>query len=446
MQTVDSRPELTFGMLEVSRGGVRLANSAVQRFFGKENYDLFKAAGKQDLYTPAETRQRVDQEVYGQVGQMLGIGGDLPEWEDAWKKAMKEAITTHNYARGILFADQDRQGTLTTNMDWDDWRPSTALERLTTPTRSIGAQCKYEQGRQLGLAFLCAEVISRDENGVARSILSALNKALEDKLFVGKSGDPQPYRTYSYHVRETNRLLDVSSDFPHPYLNHLQGLSVKKLDFPVRIIRIQDESGIQHDVPVLYEPRDKDIESAVIKAKERSLLASRQQLRGRVIETSPYATDQLGVQLVVMQGGRPMRDMVTSKLEQLFRGFEATREITPDDQVDVNHGSSTRVEFRRRLVHMEGLKNPIELIVYALEDWIPSEYEVGNYSEELGMHDGRAHDLYKLKVVSNIDGFMWPFKVFGIDLKDARQASSYDYAARLGRKQRIHPSPYLEES
>ncbi len=439
------RPELTFGMFEATSSGVRLANAVVQRFFGIENYDLFRTAGKKELHIPAETRQRVDREVYGQVGQMLGIGGDSPEWEANWKMAMKEAIATHNYARGILFADQDRQGTLTTNIDWDDWRPSTALERLTMPTRLIGAQCKYEQGRQLGLAMLCAEVMSRDENGDARAILTALNNALEKSFFTGKKGDPQPYRTYSYHVPGTNRLIDVSSDYPHPHLNLVQGLSVKKLDFPVRIIRIQDESGMQQDASVLYDPRDKDIESAVIKAKERSLLAAKQQQKGRIIETSPYATDQLGVQFVVMQG-RAARDQVTARLEQLFEGFEATRNIEPDDQVDANHGSPNRVEFRRRKLYMEGLNNPIELIVYALEDWIPSEYEVGNFSEELGMHDGRAPDLYKHQVVGNIAAFMWPVKVFGIDLEDAKKASSFDCAARLRRKQRIHPSPYLEES
>ncbi len=437
------RPELTFDMFRADARGMRLADSETDRFFGSENKREFKATAKRGQPIPEETRQRVDREVYDRVGKMLGIGGGLPEWEASWKKAMKEAIATHNYARGILFADQDRQGTLTTNIDWDDWRPSTALERLTMPSRRIGAQCKYEQGRQLGLAMLCAEVMSRDENGHARAILTALNNALEENPFVGKSGDPQPYRTYSYHVPDTNRLVDVSSDYPHPHLNLGNGLSVKKLDFPVRTIRTED-AGIPRDIPVLYEPRDKNIASAVIKAKERSLLATKLQ-KGRVIETTPYATDQLGVQFVVMQG-RAARDQVTARLEQLFDGFEATKNIEPDDQVDISHGSPGRIEFRRRLLYMEGLNNPIELIVYALEDWIPSEYEVGTFSEALGMHDGRAHDLYKLKVVGNIAEFMWPFKVFGIDLEDAKKVSSFDYAARLRRKQRIHPSPYLEES
>ncbi len=442
MQTID-RLELTFDMFTASSHGIKLAASAVQRFFGKENYDFFRAAGKKEQYISSETRQRVDQKVYGQVGQMLDFGGVLEDWEVIWKSAMEKAIITHNYARGIVFADQDRQATLTTNTDWDDGRPSTALERLTMPTRLIGAQCKYEQGRQLGLAQLCAEVMSRDENGNARAILTALNNSLENNFFVGKKGDPQIYHTFSYHMPGTNRLVAVSRDYPHN--NFGEGLSVKSLDFPVRILRVQDEKGKQLSVPALYDPRDKDIESAVIKAKERSLLATRQHSNQRIIETSPYATDQLGVQFVVMEGGRPMRDLVVSNLEQLFSGFEGTRDIVEDDQVDTNHGSQNRVEFRRRLIYLRELKNPIELIIYSLEDWIPAEYEVGEFSEELGMHNGRAHDLYKLKMISNIAEFMWPFKVFKIPLEPAVKASSYDYAARLRRKQRIHPSPYLEE-
>lgn len=446
MQTID-RPELNFGMFRTNSRGIRLVATEVQRFFGKENFDQFRLAGKRDAYIPEETRGRVDRAVYGQVGQLLEIRGDLKDSERAWKRAMEEAIVTHNYARGILFADQDKQGTLTTNIDWDDGRPSTALERLTMPTRSIGAQCKYEQGRQLGLALLCAEVMNRDENGNSRTILTALNNFLEKNFFVGKSGDPQRYHTFSYHMPDTNRLVGVSSYDPDS--NFGEGLSVKSLDFPVRFLRIQDETGRQVNVPALYEPRGKNIESAVIKAKERSLMTAKPSSEGvieGIIETSPYATDQLGVQFVVMQGGRPMRDRVASNLEQLFRKFEGTRDIVEDDQVNADHGSPNRVEFRRRLMYLEGLKNPIELIVYALEDWIPSEYEVGNFSEELGMHDGRAHDLYKLRVVGNISEFMWPFKVFRIDLEGVQRASSYDYADRLQRKQRIHPSPYLEEN
>lgn len=58
------------------------------------------------------------------------------------------------------------------------------------------------------------------------------------------------------------------------------------------------------------------------------------------------------------------------------------------------------------------------------------------------MHDGPAHDLYKLRMVSDVAEYLWPPKIFGINLKMAKLAASFEYATRLGRKQRIHPSPY----
>lgn len=441
MTEVIERPELTFDMFRTDSTGIRLVVKEVQRFFGRENYDEFKAAGKNGEYLSEETRQRVDNQVYGKVGKMfnLGWGGGL------WHTAIELSNDTVNYARGILFADQERQATLTTAIAWDDGRPSSALERLTMPTGQIGEQCKYEQGRQLGLALFSAEVILRNENGNSRTILTRIDRFLEDKLFIGRRGDPQRYHTFSYHTPSTNRLVGLSSDFPDPSFD--EELWVKSLDYPVRRLGVRDLQGEVVEVAqALYDPRDKDLASAVIKAKQRSLKAAKSYPKGIIIETTPYAGDQLGFRLVIMQGRYPLRDSLTANLENLFREFEGFSSIEEDDEVDPNNGPTDRLKFRRRQLFIERLKNPIEVIIQTLPDYISQLYEVGEFNPELGMHAGPAHDLYRLRKVADIAEYLWPFKIYKIGLEETKKASSYDYAARLRRKQRIHPSPYLEES
>lgn len=437
MAIVLERPEITFDMFRADSTGIRLVIREVQRFFGKENYDEFKAAGKSGEYLSEETRQRVDNQVYNKVGKMfnLGWGGSL------WQTATELSNDTVNYARGILFADQERQATLTTAIAWDDGRPSSALERLAMPTGQIGEQCKYEQGRQLGLALFSAEVILRNENGNSRTTLTRIDRFLEDKLFVGRRGDPQRYHTFSYHTPSTNRLVGLSSDFPDHSFD--EKLWVKSLDYPVRRLGVRDSAEEAIEIgQALYDPRDKEVESAVIKAKQRSLQAAKRQSNGGVIETLPYAGDQLGFMLVVMGSGRPLRDQVTSQLEDSFQAFDGFEEMVEYDR-DSAGGKPDRVTFRRRYIYIEGLQNPIEMMVFSLEDWLSQEYEVGSFDPNLGMHDGPAHDLYKLRMVADIAEYLWPFKIYKIDLEATKKASSYDYAARLRRKQRIHPSPYL---
>lgn len=441
--TETERPELKFDMFTTGTTSIRMVTPVVERLFGKDNYDVFRWAARHDSEISAETRLRVDREVQRRARNMIGISGRVGHWGITWYRAMEEANNTVNYARGVLFADQDRQATLTTNISVSDNRPSTVLEILTASTRSIGMQLKYEQGRQLGLALLCAEVMQRDENGNSRAALARINRFLENNFFIGKRGDPQTFHTYSYHDERTNRLMDLNDTFDPDYTGPFW---VKALSYPVRTLRVRAPGGVELAIPALYEPREKDIASAVIKAKERSFLKGRKEPTNGLIETSPYGGDQIGIQFVVMRGGRRMRNLVMDNLVDLFRGVEEVRDIGDEDiEVDSDHGDEDRISFRRRPIFLNGLHNPIELIVFALEDWIPAEYEVGEFSEEMGMHSGRAHDLYKLQIVGHIRDYLWPFRVYKIPLADIQKESSFDYAARLRRKQRVYPSPFGEE-
>lgn len=438
-------PELVFDMFGVDRKAVVLAAREVQNFFGQENYDYFRTAGKKGDPIPEEARLRVDNEAYAKVGKMFNVAGGLEEWEKFWKMLMRQANDTVNYARGVLFADQERQATLTNNIAWDEGRPSSALERLTIPTKLIGEQCKYEQGRQLGLALLCAEVITRDENGQVRRILTQINTFLEDNLFIGRRGDPKKHHIFSYHEPHTNRLVGLSEQYPDPQFE--EGLWVKSLDFPTRQLAVRDSKGeVTAVVPVLYDPREKEVESAVIKALQRSLLTDRTEPNGGIIETLPYGEDQLGFRLVVMEGGRPLRDQITSQLEALFWTFEGVYDIKPKDKVRVGKRRIDRVNMRRRLIFIDGLKGPVELQIHALKDWITQEYEVGEFSEELGMHDGPAHEFHKLEDVGEVAEYLWHPRVYCINLAEPKKSASYEYATRLGRKQRIYPSPYIGEN
>jgi len=186
MQAIDRIPELTFGMYHVNSTGIKLAVNAVQAFFGKENYEYYRTAAKKGEQIPAEVDLRVDQEVYARVKAFYPNTSDSRDGRMLYETAIMYADRTEAYSRGVMFADQDRQATSTNNLLWQESRPSVALKILTMPTRLIGQQYKYEQGRQLGDALLCSEVMSRDENGRSRAILSRVNDFLEEHMFVGK--------------------------------------------------------------------------------------------------------------------------------------------------------------------------------------------------------------------------------------------------------------------
>lgn len=433
------RLALTFGTFEVGRDGIKLAAAAARDFFGCRNYETFKEASRERAknggrYLSEETRLGVDQAVFDKIGGMFAVRSG----EDLWARALKLAYSTVMYARGVFYADQQRQGFFTTNIDWDDGRPSTALERLTLPTRLIGERGKYEQGRQLGLAMLCAELISSDENGHAKVVLSKLNEYLEDNFFTGRKADTNNYHTYSFHAPHTNRLVALSPKYPDS--NFGEELWVKSLEFPVRKVRIQDGlRGIQQIVPVLYISDQKGVESAVIKAKQRSLKDTQETPNGGLIETLPHSPDRYRFKLVVM-GDRYLRDAVTARLESCLKSYDDYEDMEPKDSVKACNGNTNRVEFRRRMITVKGLKQRLEGVVQTLEDYITELYEVGEFDPRLGRHNGPAHDLYKLGMVADIAPYLWPIAIYGRDIRADLKVTSYEYANRLGRKQRIYPA------
>lgn len=432
--TIIERPELNFDMFTVGRRGIRLAVAEVKKAFGEENYSEFRRYGKKGEDIPEEIKQRVDQEMYAKMALIFSAqnyGG-----ERLWHEAMKLSNRAVNYARGILFPDQDKRFTMTVNVAWSDNRPSTALKIFTTPTEFMGEQCKFEQGRQMGWALIGAEVIMSDENGESAGRLTSLNDFLESWLFTGRKGDPGKYHTFSYHTPYTNRVEGISNQYPDPQF--AQDLWVKELEFPVRILALRDSDEEVREIPVLYDQREKYQEAAVIKAKHRSLKTARDngRLNGGSIEASPYMGDKLGFRLVLMEGDHPLRDRVTFYLEELLQSFEGFESSEEDDFVDPRQEDPDIFLFRRRNISVQGLIRPIEMQVFTLQDWLDYEYEVGKFDPVKGMHDGLAHDLYKLGEVSEIAESTWPTPVFGIDLGREIKEASDDYAFRLGNKQR----------
>lgn len=428
------------------RSGV-LAVRAIKEVFRPENYREFRIAQRRGEDIPEESRHRVDGQVYDKMGERYGVAPD--DREEFWKRAMDLANSTINYARGILFADQERQATLTNDIVWDDGRPSSALEILTMPARLVGEQCRYEQGRKLVLAGLGAEIIIGYENGHSKTVLKKVNDFLEKNLFIGRKGDPQNYHTFSYHRPGTNELVGFSSQYPDP--NFAEELWVKSLDYPVRTMGIKDEAGEM--VPVgqaLYDPREKELEALVIKALHRSLKANGAKSNGGLIETSPYTGDRLGFRLVIMEGGHPLRDRLTAHLEELFKTFDdydEERGIEEDDEPDPDNGNPDRFKSRRRQVYIKNLTRPLEVIIQSLEDYVSQLYEVGRFDPEKNMHDGPAHDLYKLGTVVKEAYILWPPTIFPkIRHRESQKSSSFEYATRLGRKQRIYPPPYIGEN
>ncbi len=447
-------PALTFDMLQTNRRGEVLATRAFQRFFGPEDYKLFKKLGETGEYISEEDRSRVDNRAYAQVAALLSIPEE--KGKDKWKQAIALSNSAVNYARVRLFADQERRVTLA-NRVARVRRPSSALEILTTPVDQTGKQCRYEQGRQLALAIPALEVIKMDESDNAEIILDEIERMLDEQFFVSKPNDVEDYTVYSFHDPYTNRLRGVSRDYPDH--NFSEGLWVKKLTYPCRTIGLSDGSGLWLPVKALYDDREKDPEAAVLKALQRSKIAKKKEEDGKdtedspiakkkaeggkVIEVSPYTGDRIGFRLVTMEGGREMRDIVTAKLDKLLHALGHDVKVTPRDRVNEQNGDPTRIEWNRRDVKSSELAEPFEWLIQALEDYVSYQYEVGDFDPGIGRHNGQAHPFYKLDRVYDVAEDIWPSSIFGLDLKEAKVAASFDSATKLGRNERVYPSPYL---
>lgn len=432
MPSPENRPQLTFDLFETNRESIVLVAERLRQLFGAENCREFKDALKKRVDISAEKRLMVDKQVFDTVGKWFGV--DAKHAEGLWKNAMGLANSTVNYARNILFPDQEKRATLTTDMVWDDIRPSSILEVLCEPTTRNGESYKYEKGRQLALGAICLEVLLDEENcGEERGILNGMNKYFTDNLFIGRKGETFPHSFYSYHTPDTNKLVGYGDKIDPPG----KGLWVKYfLEYPVRRLRID---GME--LLALYEPREKGLESRVIKAKERSLLTSNKIGGERKIEVQPYRNDYHGFMFVVM-GLREARNIVTDRVRELLLASKFVTNITEKPQVNEIHGDPNRVPHRRLNILMNELDKTVEGSFRAIGDHLTLEYEVGTFDEKLGIHNGLGHNFHKLTMISNVAEYLWPYKIFGIDLAEAKKAASYGHALRLGRVERVVPSRY----
>lgn len=438
---IKERPQLYGNMLKACGMGIRQIALTLQERFGKENYDKFREAQKREEYIPQETRVMVDRKVYADTEQAYNLPAG--EGESLFQKALKRSDIAVNFAHHKLFGDQDSQATLTVDIAWSDRRASTVLERLTKPARFIGEQCRAEQFRQLALAVLSAEEIIEDENSDSEGALREINNVLWNRgFFIGKEGDPGNFHTYSYHTPRGNKLVGLSQQYPDQKFQ--DGLWVKSLDYPVREIAIRDENGnIKRLVKAYYKQDEKEWGARVIKGLHRSLTAS-DQLNGGKVEMLPHMQDTTRFRLVVI-GDRSLRDVVTKEMQGHLQAYYDQKRVKDDDVVNLNNGNGKQDRFvqRRSKIYTDLLKRPVEAMILSLEDYISQLYEVGEFDPILGMHNGPAHDLYKLDQTAFVAGYLWHKRPFPkVDIEGAKKYSSYEIAARLSRANRISPSPY----
>ena len=425
---VDRLPEQTainFGMLKTDRAGILQANRALKDFFG-EDYDKFKEVYKRGDVVPEEERMAVDRRIVDKLGRMFDGRG-------RWYPAMALANEAVNYAQAIFFPEQDRRGTLTNKIQLSDNRPSTALAILTAPSRDYGPLVKFDQGRQLALMSLGADLLSNPDNGKVLPVLGAIDEALEDKFLVGKKGQTNTFSVLAAHKPGTNKVLDVRSvdDF---YMQ--AGIWVKALDFPTRTIGIRDANGgLMKKIPALVEYDEKDMAAAVIKAQQRSLKKSPECIQGQ-----EYVKDGARFRVVVM-GGRAVRDEATAYLEKVLKTVDGIKDVRNDDDLQPQVGRK-RPAMNKRWIDHDELRDGIELQVYALSDYLTAQYESGNWSPKLNMHDGPDHDHYKLGMIGEIAPYMWPYNLHKVNLAETQRISSFEFAGRLARKLRVRPDPY----
>ncbi len=286
-------------------------------------------------------------------------------------------------------------------------RPSDLLRLLTSPSQKIDSVLAYEAQRHATLIYQIGMINARTLNGRLRTVLSDVNRLLNQKLFKGPEGHGDTTTVKSYHDDETNEVVGFQDRGDRiPLTAH-----VKHIEWTVRKT---GEFGL-----VRTSSRKKDDSDAIAKswAKARN--------NGGIIHINDAVQDSIGREYALLDDSIPpeqFADLVVSII-QAAAGEESDlweipkiSKVETDNQVDASRGQAVRPSFNaRRKIWFENIPTPIELKVSNRETFLNAELEVGTRDPETGLYNGIAHDLYRLRRDRPIVDVPFPQVVYPVD-------------------------------
>ncbi len=374
----------------------------VAEFYGKSAIGLCKGLIAGGTF-PKEMAEEIDKHALRSSSRVYKLP-DRTDPQEFYLQQQKAAIAVIRYF-GELVPELAGEWELKDEIaDLSD-RPSDLLRLLSRPPASIDPILAYEAQRHAIISYQLGMSNARTLNGRLRTVLSDVNRLLDEKLFIGPEGHGDRIFLESFHDDETNQVVGLlDQNDRRPLTAHL-----KRIPITVREIR---DVGYIHT-----SSRKKDDTIVILKSWIKAQGGS-----GRV-HIDDAVQDSMGRIYVLMDDNIPpeqLADLVVSTIESnigsdLWEIPNITK-VEKDDRAGTDHGQSSEPNFNaRRKIWFENIPTPLELIFYDRETYLNSRFEVGTRNPETGFYMGRGRGQFELRRGWQASKIPFPKEIYRVD-------------------------------
>lgn len=370
---------------------------------GGDSWDLMKedqSRGKLDESRDYVYRSAIDNYFYEVLRDKLNLGrADMQTYfegqqvvardviEDIIKKYTPGLSTTHGLANEVSLL----------------CRPGEIFSFLARSSE-ISNVLRFEVTRHLLTSLTVAQHHAHSANGQLRYILSGAQSLMNKHLYAGPEGQTQTHHQYIVFDNETNSPLGVYN--PGNLVN--QGQHIKAFIANIRTLKPDGCNHSIKDKELFTDTRVKKPTPSFMKIVAKALL------NGGELKVDGDVRDNMGMMMTVY-GDQHDRDHLLERLHHVYslhpNGIDRIEE---DNKTEGDRGQA-KVQFKRMQVFLNGTEYPIEVMAYALLDYLRSRYEVGRINPSTGMYDGAAHSLYEFRRSIPVTGLLFPAEIYGVD-------------------------------
>lgn len=255
----------------------------------------------------------------------------------------------------------------------------------------VDDRLRFQVKRQLLLAHTFAQIDARKLRQTFNRSHTMLIGALDRGLFVPMNGKQTiNIDLQTKHDNKTNTFIseDAVAERPvgsyHTKIHYVESRFIPNMGY------------------VIFDSREKDDESAVLKA------LSKAEKNGGGLNPCEDVQDQHGVKIVLLEFGSNIQKEVATTLsgrvyDSITKQISVDR-IEQDDDTNGDRNQSKRVKFTRLQVYSPWSETPNEVLLQGGEDYFNSDLEVGEFNPETHMYTGGAHELYEINRLLDVSG------------------------------------------
>ncbi|HEX8932448.1 MAG TPA: hypothetical protein VF810_04795 [Patescibacteria group bacterium] len=303
-------------------------------------------------------------------------------------------------------------------------------------SQNTDPRLRFETRRQFGLAYTAAAIEARSRTSGLRGVLKKVQTLFNSELYEGLTGSGKEVSTFAWHDNNTNSIRDNSELSFEPIKQPYSNSQLKRHTYRARII---PDIGLVHS-----DFNEKSLASAVIKAVRKS----NRETNG-LVDIDESLMDIARGKMIVLGTSDPHDPSIATLIDKVKNILQTNSEsgklppieITDNDQYRPVDGIDV-LNFKRIMIHFEGIPVPIELIFSDEKQALNDIYEIGNRGDD-GHYNGRAHSLYESQRLQDLLAILFPQRYYFPDmpknyLQQAALENEYEIAKKLLNALRVN--------